>query len=97
MAFGTITINVATGTADAVGYGHNGLLFGFEVRESAVTAAAAEVIIRDGADATGKKLANVVLAADGVEHRSFGTPVRIDSGVFIDRVAGETEVILYVG
>lgn len=89
-------VAVATGTADAQVYTGSGKLHSLSCRESAAVAAAATIILRDGTSATGTALAYVELAADRSETIAFSEPVEFGTGLFLDRVAGETEVTAHI-
>jgi hypothetical protein len=89
-------IVVPTGTGDVQAATGDVDLYGFSARESAGTAAVATVVIRDGTSAAGTPVAFIELAANG----SVTTPlpdVGVRNGLFVDRIAGETELVLYVG
>lgn len=93
---------VASGTGDAQGVsGATGLrLLGFSVRESAGTPATAEIILRHGTDATGTPIAfvNVQANGNGDDHESqwFGPEgIDVPNGVFVDRISGETHIVLF--
>lgn len=89
-------VEVASGTADVQAYTGSGRLFGFSFHETAGTAAAASLILRDGTGATGKIIAVVELVADGSE--TVGLPgILFTDGVYVDRVAGTTEGAVYIG
>lgn len=85
-------VPLASGAGDLAITDRPGVLMGFSIRESAAVAAVATVIIRDGIDNTGKILAVVELAADKSETKWFGpTGKRVNTGIWVDRVIGETE------
>lgn len=95
---GATSTAVATGTADvaAVAAATNLRLLGFSFRESAVTAAVATIIIRNGNDATDPIVAEIELAANASVTQWFGpNGIASAGGVFVDRVAGETEGAVY--
>lgn len=88
-------VNVASGTVDAQGFNGSCALVGVFVRESAATAAAAEVILRDGTAATAPLRLAFDLGAN--EEQFLNLPaIEFATGVFVDRVAGETELVLYL-
>lgn len=89
-------IAVASGTADSQMYTGSGEMHGFSCRESAAIAAAATFILRDGTSAAGTALAYVEVAANASETVSFAESVEFQTGLYLDRVAGETEVTAYV-
>lgn len=89
---------VPAGTTDVQGKaGQGGLrLMGYAVRESAGTPAVAEALLRHGTAATDPILAFVELAGNGKDAIWFGpNGIRCPNGVFVDRVAGNTEFVLY--
>jgi hypothetical protein len=86
-------VYVASGTADSAQSA--GTLVGLYVRESAGTPAAAEVVIRNGTTATDPIVYRRELATN--ENHVVSLPgVDCSAGIFVDRVAGETELVLYV-
>lgn len=86
-------IHVASGTADSAQSA--GTLVGVCIRESAGTPAAAEVLIRNGTTASDPVVCIFDLASN--ENRVDPLPaVACPDGIFVDRVAGETELVLYV-
>lgn len=95
-------VRVAAGTADAeaaVAANTHLKLYGFSVAETAASAAVAEVIILHGAtQAAGTQVvAPVNLAADGFGQFSFNFGIPCPNGITIDRVAGNTTLVLYIG
>ena len=89
---------IATGTADVQGFAATaGLrLMGYSVRESAGSAAVAALNLRHGTTATDPLLAVSELAANGADNAWFGPQgINCPNGIFVDRVAGETELVLY--
>lgn len=88
-------VPVASGTADVQGYTGATTLMGVNVSESAVTAAVATVILRNGTLATDPIVAIVELPANGSTVLALPA-VDCPGGVFVDRVAGETTLVLYV-
>ncbi len=90
-------INIDSGTGDEQGIvaAYNNRLVGYSVGETAGTAAAAEVKIRHGTAATDSLLvAPINLDANGFGH--FNCDIMCAKGIFIDRISGETELVLYV-
>lgn len=86
----------ASGTGDATVRSERSTLMGVIVNESAATAAAAEVVIRDGTDATGAEVLRLQVAADESDGIWLGPQgVRCNNGIFIDRTAGTTIVTVY--
>lgn len=98
MAIGPVV--VASGTGDVApvsGTAYNRRLKGFSVAETAGTAAAAEVIIRHGDDDADPQLvAPINLEANGFGVFWFHEGIPCPNGIFIDRVSGETTLVLYV-
>lgn len=98
--------SLATGTAGVQAVGapadkNKGTLvfLGCSIRESAGTAAVATVIIRNGTDNTGAILAVIELAANAsAPPLWFGDGgVIANDGIYVDRVAGETQGAIYYG
>ena len=90
-------IPLAAGTSDEQGEpaAYNLRLIGYSVAESASSAAAAEVILRHGTTSSAPLLAAPVnLDANGYGH--FVCDIICPAGIFIDRVSGNTTVVLYV-
>lgn len=89
---------VATGTGDAAAVAAaTGLrLMGYAVRESAGAPAVAALNLRHGTLATDPLLVPVELAANGADKQWFGPAgIHCPSGIFVDRVAGETELTIF--
>lgn len=88
-------VNAPTGVADVLL--HNGAckLSGFSCRESAAIAGDATFILRDGIDATGAPVAFVEVPANRSLFEALSSPIECKVGLFLDRVAGETEVVAY--
>lgn len=84
---------VASGTADVLAV-PSGVLMGYSIRESATIAAAAVVVLKHGADASGAPIATVSLVADGIAGATLPA-VSCPNGIFVDRESGETTVSLY--
>ncbi|WP_116051684.1 hypothetical protein [Amycolatopsis palatopharyngis] len=88
-------IHVASAATDDQALTGAATLVGLTVRESAGTAAVASVVLRDGTAATDPVIAVVELAAN--ESKVITLPaVAITTGVFVDREAGSSELVLYV-
>jgi hypothetical protein len=81
---GTADVQASVGSADLVGY---------SIRETA--GAAATLTIRDGTSAAAPARTFVSLPANGVETK-FLPSVDFSTGVFVDRTAGSTELVLYL-
>lgn len=89
---------VASGTTDAQIVTGPGRLKGVACRESAGVAVAATMILRDGIDATGKLLVPIELGANSSAFVWMGDDyIEFTTGLFLDRVAGESEVTVFVG
>lgn len=93
------TLNDAgSGTDDeqAIAGAANLRCMGFNIQESAVVPAVADVVIRHGTDATGPVIAQVKLIASGSQTIWFGpNGITVTNGVFLERVAGTTQVTVY--
>jgi len=92
-------VAVAAGTADvaAVAANPNLKLIGVAIAETASSAAAAEVAIRHGTAATDPFLVpNVNLDANGFGIEWFGHGVSCANGIYVDRIAGNTTLVLYI-
>lgn len=86
----------STGTGDVQAVNRGAVVVGVNVVEVATTPAAAEVVIRDGTDATGAEIVRFKLAAEGTVTAWYGDlGVLCTTGVFVDRVSGETRVTVY--
>lgn len=85
---------IAAASTDEQGYLGSTRLIGYVVRETA--AGAATLAIHDGTSASGPKRFNISLASGGLE-KEFGIfhPLPFDTGIWIERLTGTTEVILY--
>ncbi|GGM64111.1 hypothetical protein GCM10012275_38310 [Longimycelium tulufanense] len=88
---------LATGTGDVTVFTGYTILRGWSIRESAGTAAAATVIIRDGTAATDPIVATIELAANTHDTVWLGDGIQCSDGVFVDRTAGETEGSIWLG
>lgn len=85
---------VAANTTDVQGFLGRTLLVGYQVFETA--GATATVSIHDGTSATVAKKFNVSLAANGIDKiLGFLHPVPFDIGIWIERLTGTTQVVLY--
>ena len=92
MAFCVVVPSGATGVQAVTG---DCELVGFSVRESAGTPAVASVVLRDGTSSAGKSRAFVSLAASGVDTKLLPA-IECKTGIFVDRVSGSTELVLYL-
>lgn len=94
MASKTIAADIASGTGDVAVADKPASLMGWWFQESAVVGAAAEVVIRDGTDATGRIIVRLEFTAnENKEPFSVGDGhgIRMNNGIFVDRVSGETQ------
>ena len=84
-------VHVASGSADVQGYTGSTTLMGYSVSAGA----AATVVLRNGTSTAAPAVALVNLAAAGSE---TGVLPAVDcpDGVFVDRVTGTSELVLYV-
>lgn len=87
-------------SVSATGQLHTGdcVATGWQIGESAVVAAVAEVKIYAGTGTSGQLLAHVHVAADGSAAGDFGGPdgVYCSGGVHVELVSGTADVIVYV-
>lgn len=88
-------VHVASGAADVQGVSGTTTLYGYTVRESAGTPAAATVILRNGTTNTDPIVGIVELAGDN-SRADILPAVDCPDGLFIERAAGSTELVLYV-
>lgn len=89
------SIHIASAATDAQAVTGPATLVGLSVRESAGTPAAASLVLRDGTSTAGEIVAVVELAAN--ESKVLLLPaVRIVDGIFVDREAGSSELIVYI-
>lgn len=88
-------IHVATGTSDVQVISGAVNVLGYSVRESGIVGAAATVILRNGTSTSAPAVAIIELAADRSETNILPS-VSCPNGLFVDRVTGETELVIYV-
>jgi hypothetical protein len=94
---GAAAIQTTGTTADEAVTASQGFLMGFSLRESAASPAVATAIIRDGTTATDPVVVMLELNGDQSATMWFGPDgIRINTGVFLDRVAGTITGALYV-
>jgi hypothetical protein len=95
-----IILEVPSGTSDGQAHKPDKMLIlhGFSTAETASSASTAEVIIRHGINASAPMIcAPINFASDGFGYPTFfPVPLPCPNGIFIDRVSGETTIILYV-
>ena len=88
-------IPAASGTAGVQLVSGPATVYGYSIRDNAATAAVATVVLRDGTSSSAPAVAFIELPADG--SRSERLPgLQFQNGVFVDRAAGTSEIILYV-
>jgi hypothetical protein len=87
----------AAGTGDAqITSSGFSRLFGYSITETA--AAVATAVIRNGTSTSGAPLAYIGLPASGAQTVWFGPQgIAAPLGIFLDRVTGTTQVVVYVG
>lgn len=94
---GAVAIPTAGTTADEAVTASQGFLMGFSLRESAASAAVATALIRDGTTATDPIVVVLELNGDQSATMWFGPDgIRINSGIYLDRVAGTITGAVYV-
>jgi hypothetical protein len=84
VASGSTGVQAVTGDCELVGY---------SVRES--VGAVASVTLRDGTSSAGASRAFASLAAGGTDSKIVPA-VEFKTGIFVDRTAGSTELVLYL-
>jgi hypothetical protein len=88
-------VAVASGAGDVQAVTGAVTLVGVAARETAGSPAAASLVLRDGTDATGAVRVPIELAAN--QSVAVQLPaVEFATGVFVDREAGTTELVLYI-
>jgi hypothetical protein len=92
----TFSVVVASGSSGAQAVTGDCELVGWAVRESSGGAGAvASVILRDGLSSAGSPRAYASLAALGTQ-TGLLPAVEFKTGIFVDRTAGSTELVLYL-
>jgi hypothetical protein len=91
----SIPVSVPSGAGDVQAVTGSCTLVGYSVRESAGSPAVATLVLRDGTSAAGAFRAGISLAASGVDAQLLPA-VEFASGIFVDRVSGTTELVLYL-
>lgn len=89
-------VNAALGIEDVVLHSGPCRLRGFSYRESAAVAVDATFILRDGVDATGEPIAFVEVPSNRSGLETFADAIECKVGLFLERVAGSTEVVAYI-
>ena len=86
-------IPVAAGTGDVQGFTGATTLVGYSIRET--TAAVAVVQLRDGTG-TGDPLRVTIGLGAGAGQVAPLPAIQFDTGIFVDRTSGTTELVLYI-
>ena len=86
-------IAVAAGTGDVQAVTGSGTLVGYSVRETA--AATATLTLRDGTSAAGAACILISLPAS-TSQTAISPAIDFSLGLFVDRVTGTSEIVLYV-
>lgn len=89
-------VNAALGIENIVLHKGACRLRGFSYRESAQVAVDATFILRDGLDVTGDPVAFVEVPANRSDIKTFPDGIECKVGLFLERVAGATEVVVYI-
>lgn len=90
---GSRAVVVSAGTTDVQGLLGKCELVGIQVFETA--GAAATVAIHDGTSASGPKRMNFSLAANGIE-KQWPPAIPFGTGIWVERLTGTTELVLYL-
>jgi hypothetical protein len=84
-------------TADVQVYTGATYLMGFSIKEDAGTGGVATARLRDGTTASGPVVVELELSPDQSATMWFGdSGIRINDGIFLDRIAGTTSGCVYV-
>lgn len=87
MASGATSVQALTG---------QDTLYGYAVRESAVTPAAASFVLHDGTATTDPIIVpQMNLAASGNQIAQLPA-IPLTTGIFVERVSGSTEIVFYI-
>lgn len=86
------SIHVVAGAGDVQGFTGPGTLYGYSVRETA--GAVATVILRHGTQVTDPAVALIMLVANTSKTEMIAA-LDLPNGLFVDRVVGTTELVLY--
>jgi hypothetical protein len=89
-------IPVASGTAGVQAITGAGVLLGYTYNVSAAGAAGTVQYVRDGTDNTGAKLAIIPVGATGGVMVAQIPAIPFTAGLFVDKVTGTSELVLYV-
>lgn len=88
--------SVTSGTADVQVFSRPCVVTGCSFRESASTPAAATIILRNGTSASAPIVATIEIPADGSMADNYEPGIYCHDGLYVDRVAGTTEGVVYV-
>lgn len=94
-----LTVSSGSGTGDVVMVAAAGnlRLMGYSIKEDAASPAEAEAIIRFGATIAGAPLVHINLGPNESVRDWFGPGgIGASGGLFLDRVSGTTDLVLYV-
>jgi hypothetical protein len=91
----TFSVVVPSGSSGVQAVTGDCELVGFSVRESAGTPAPAFVVLRDGTSSAGASRAFASLALS-TAYTKMLPAVEFKTGIFVDRTAGSTELVLYL-
>jgi hypothetical protein len=95
-----IILEVKSGTGSCLAHKPDPMLIlhGFSASETAGSASTAEIVVRRGTNSTGTMICPPInFASDGFGYPTFfPQPIPCYEGIFIDRVSGETTIVLYV-
>jgi hypothetical protein len=88
---------VASATTDVSGVAAAAGLswMGYSIRENASSPDTAEVVIRHGDAVNDPALAFISLGGDQSDTKLFDDPIPCADGIFVERVSGETHLVLY--
>lgn len=90
------SLAIASGTSSVQAITGRARILGYSVRETADTPAAATVVLRDGTATSAPARLFVELAGSGSQ--TARTPViDFETGVYVHREAGSSEIVLYLG
>lgn len=85
---------LVAGTAGALALSGPATIYGYSVREIAGTPAVASLVLRNGTSVAGPPVVFITLVAS--EARTITLPeIDCPNGVYVDRLAGTTEIVLY--
>jgi hypothetical protein len=98
MGASAVVVDVPSGTADDNVFVGTCSITGWSFEEDAGTAAVASLVIRDSAatSTSAQALAYVQIGADQSVNMSYEHPIRVNAGIFVDRVAGSNRGVIYI-